>query len=60
MREDIRQSFLRDINKQKEFTERYNKLSDEEKEHLKEEQKREAEILNDILCQVTGSSPSWF
>lgn len=60
MREDIRQSFLRDINKQKEFTERYNKLSDKEKEHLKEEQKREAEILNDILCQVTGSSPSWF
>lgn len=52
--------FLAEIAKQKERQERYEQLSDEEKQQLKLEQKQEAQILDDIVAQTTGGRPSWF
>ena len=52
--------FLAEIAKQKERQERYEQLSDEEKQQLKLEQERERECLNNIIKQVTGSNPSWY
>ena len=57
---NIAEQFLADIAKQKESKERYEQMSDEEKEQLKLEQDRERECLNNIVEQVTGSNPSWF
>lgn len=54
------EQFLADIAKQKENRERYERLSEEEKQQLKIEQERESECLNNVIEQITGSNPGWF
>lgn len=54
------EQFLADIAKQRESQQRYERLSDAEKEQLKFEQEHERECLNDIVEQATGSNPSWY
>lgn len=56
----LAEQFLADIAKQKESRERYEQLSDEEKQQLKIEQERESECLNNVIEQITGSNPGWF
>lgn len=52
--------FLADIAKRQKGWERYEQLSEAEKQQLKLEQERECECLNNIVEQVTRSNPSWF
>ena len=54
------EQFLADIAKKQKSWERYDQMSDEEKQQLKLKQEQEAQILDDIVAQATGTRPSWF
>lgn len=54
------EQFLADIAKRQESWERYDRMSDEEKQQLRLKQEQEARTLADIVAQATGVRPSWF
>lgn len=54
------EQLLADIAKRQESWERYDRMSDEEKQQLRLKQEQEARTLDDIVAQATGVRPSWF